>query len=478
MLLLRRVLFTAIILMPLAGAPAGAQPLVTGIKDPAGPGFDEPDLATAYRTIAGAGATTVRMPVAWTEIAPKRPANAADLGDAAYRWTSLDARVTQAATAGLHPILSLYAPPQWAIASPGRKGFGDWPDPVELERFAESIARRYNGGALPAVRHWQVWNEPNLDGYLDQSAGDAPARYGQLVNAVADGVKRVAADNLVIAGGLGPFGGPGTYGSRKGAYGTRPLPFMRRLLCVRAGAGRAAACNRRTRFDIWAHHPYTSGGPTHQAIQPGDASLGDLPQMRRILRRAERSGSIRRSGRVRFWVTEFSWDSSPPDREGLPLRLHARWVAEALFRMWKAGVSQVTWFQLRDMPLTSIWQSGLYLRGPGELADAPAKPALRAFRFPFVAYRAERGVKVWGRTPASDARTVVIEQRRNGRWVRSGSLRSGSAGIFAATVRGSGTGAVRARLAGRGDSTAAFSLRRPRDRFVNPFGSEAAPEDA
>ena len=69
---------------------------------------------------------------------------------------------------------------------------------------------------------------------------------------------------------------------------------------------------------------------------------------------------------MRFWVTEFAWDSNPPDPGGVPLALEGRWVADALHRVWAAGVSLVTWFSLRDQPLrTSAYQSGLYLRGSG-----------------------------------------------------------------------------------------------------------------
>ena len=87
-----------------------------------------------------------------------------------------------------------------------------------------------------------------------------------------------------------------------------------------------------------------------------------------------------------IWVTEFGWDTAPADPKGVPLALHARWVSEALYRMWNAGVSLVTWIQLRDDPLTTSYtQSGLYLRAREVQRDRP-KAALRAFRFPFVAF--------------------------------------------------------------------------------------------
>jgi len=65
------------------------------------------------------------------------------------------------------------------------------------------------------------------------------------------------------------------------------------------------------------------------------------------------------------------------------LREHARWVSEALYRMWQDGVSLVVWFQLRDNPKgTFTWgqtyQSGLYFRTTPLYADEREKPAALA----------------------------------------------------------------------------------------------------
>ena len=127
-----------------------------------------------------------------------------------------------------------------------------------------------------------------------------------------------------------------------------------------------------------------------------------MPEVRRLLRAAERAGRIKARRAVRMWVTEFSWDSSPPDRYGVPDRLLTRWVAEALDVLWHDGVELVTWFQIRDQvaPPQGLFQSGLYLRCATGLACDRPKPMLAAFRFPFTAYRKSGRVEVWGRTPS------------------------------------------------------------------------------
>jgi hypothetical protein len=195
--------------------------------------------------------------------------------------------------------------------------------------------------------------------------------------------------------------------------------------------------------------------------------------MKRLLDRAVTLGAIRSPSRPRFWITEFSWDTNPPDAGGVPPKLHARWVAEALYRAWRIGVSQVTWFQLRDEVLSQpdgIFQSGLYF------VDGRPKPALQAFRFPFVAFRSRRAVSIWGRTPRSDRRRVLIEQRRGSRWRLLRIVRSDRNGIFQARAKRRGGGSVRARLSGTRTASRPFSLVRPSDLRVNPFGTNVPAE--
>ena len=83
---------------------------------------------------------------------------------------------------------------------------------------------------------------------------------------------------------------------------------MRKLLCLSKTL--QPTCRARTQFDIWSTHPYTSGGPTHDAVKADDVSLGDIPEMRAVLYAAVRVHHVASTKRPRFWVTEFSWDSS------------------------------------------------------------------------------------------------------------------------------------------------------------------------
>src|SRR6266542_5089552 len=83
-----------------------------------------------------------------------------------------------------------------------------------------------------------------------------------MVNQFAEAVKSIHTDNLVIAGGTAPFGHD---------VNMAPLRFMRDLLCLSPSL--EPTCKETIHLDIWAHHPYTSGGPTHHANSPSDVSL-------------------------------------------------------------------------------------------------------------------------------------------------------------------------------------------------------------
>lgn len=346
------------------------------------------------------------------------------------------------------------------------------PDPAQYGDFAEALARHFSGKypGVPRIRYYEAWNEPNLSVYLiPQLVRDrpvAPGLYRRLLNAFAAAVHGVDPSNVVIAGGLAPFRDitPSVLRQRQD-WG--PLTFMRSLLCLSKTLHRT--CKARVSFDVWSMHPYTSGGPTHHAAFPDDVSLGDLGKVTKVLRAAEAQHVISAPRGVGFWVTEFSWDSDPPDPKAVPVSYLERWVPEALYTMWKAGVTVVTWFTLVDQPLsTSYIQSGFYFQRAGAIGKI--KPYARGFRFPFVAYPRNGAIFVWGRTPTSRPGEVAISQDVSGHWRRAGTLRANRFGIFTGTVPRLGSGRLRAELRPGGERSLTFSLTPIPDKFFNPFG--------
>ena len=465
---------------------APARRLVTGIADPEATNLGD---QLVFDRIHSAGGSFVRITVDWPRVAPAHQPtdwNPADPLDPHYDWAEVDRQVIAAHAASLEPWLQIYGAPRWAQgchSSDLSYVAPCDPDPKAMAQFAKAAARRYNGDmGFPAVRYYQVQNEPNLYLFFNpqfrQGRPVSPQLYRALVNRFTPAVKSVNSSNLVIAGGLAPLQRPGGLG---------PMDFMRRMLCMRGRSHPVKSCDRTANFDIWAMDPYTTGGPTHHAAGPDDVSLGDLPEMHRLLRAADRAGRIEGSlGQTPFWIAEFSWDSKPPDPGGLPIRIHARWAAEALYRAWTAGVTTFLWYELRDQdpngkPYSQSVQSGLYFRGASVAQDRP-KLTLRAFRFPFVAFRRQRGIAVWGRTPDSAPGPVSISVESDRGWTPIRQLHADQSGIFHGLVRTAygrgGTGRVEATY--ESTDSVPFSLQPVRDFYQPPFGRRTgtAPQPA
>jgi hypothetical protein len=446
-------------------------PLTTAIADP---GLFNSNLrATAFTMTRGAGATYARLGVSWRVIAPDTPAAgfvATDPTSPGYSWAGLDAAVKGSDAAGLTAILDISGVPKWAYSKRPSPPNGGTPKVAALGDFAKALATHFDGSTpgVPAEHVFQVWNEPNLS--LNLSPVKA-SKYRAMVNAVSDAVHAVDPANLVVAGALEPVG------HRKVKkikwYSTAPLAFMRSLLCLSSGKHPHATCRTPVRFDVWAHNPYTHGGPFAKAKIRDDAELGDLTRMRTLLRAGVRLHHVVSTHRVQFWVTEFGWDTNPPRPKAASLGLAARWTAESLYQMWRSGVSLVTWFLLQDYPSPSPYQSGFYF-GEEPLDRAASKPGLTAFRFPFVAYLRHGYVSIWGRDATSDTRTITIQIRhgKSGPWRDLASVGSNQYGIFKANLRlqASKRDRLRATAPGSGKSLA-FSLTVPHAPNIGPWGA-------
>jgi hypothetical protein len=435
-----------------AGAARGLElGLTDGVFQSSEPGERSLWLNRAKEARAG----LVLLGASWRSIAPAtRPAgfDPTDADDPAYSWGTLDDAVRDASARGFDVMILVTSAPDWAEGrnrpGPTVAAAGTWkPDPGKLRQFARAIASRYSGGfrGLPRVRRWQLWAEPNLSIYLTpqwrRNRAVAPRHYRKMLNGFYAGVNSVSRRNVVITGGTAPYGDPLAGGSR-----TPPARFWRTLLCLEGrGSLRPVRCPAPAHFDVAAHHPINVGAPRREAFNPDDISTPDIDKLKRIIRKAERTGRARPGGRKPIWATEIWWDSDPPDPDGVPARKHARWLAESFYLLWKQGVRTVVWFQIRDPALSGshaeTFETGLFLR------DGTAKPAYRAFRFPFAAERRnERQVRVWGKAPS--AGQVAIQRRRAGGWRTLERVRAGASRIFVERVTLRGSAFLRARAGG------------------------------
>jgi hypothetical protein len=470
----------AILALSAAALPAGAQaagrPLVTGISNV----YD--NSLPALENVRKTGSTMALSPLRWQVIAPKTlPAswNPEDPGDPHYEWEFIDTWVKNAVAAGLTPVLQVRSAPKWAercTPEPGSEAVCN-PDPAALAAFTRAAVRRYSGsyGGLPKVSFWEGLNEPNLSIYFEpQFEGNAPVSptlYRILLNTFYAAVKSVDPSDLVLAPGLGPIAVP--------KYTIGPLRFTRLLLCMkghRHPKPLPGNCEGGVNFDIFDMHPYTTGSPEHEGGR-NDVEMGDLDRLQELIAAADKAHRIHGAyKRTPLWITEFSYDSKPPDPGGLAMKIETQWVAEALYQAWLNRVSTFMWYSLDDeapnsLPFSISLQSGLYFWAADVAQEVP-KEAMYAYRFPFVALRARKGLTFWGRTPTSGRGKVSLEARRGGKWRRLKVVRANSVGIFRGFVKSgygrSRKGAVRATYAG--EHSPGFPMRRARDFPQPPFG--------
>lgn len=442
------------------GALAAPHGLQLGLTDDT---FESPNplLREEWTSRArGAGADLALLTVDWSAVAPRtRPAafDPADPADPAYRWSVLDGAVRSAVAAGMQPVLEIDYAPSWAEGG-GRPSFavappGTWqPQPAALGEFSRALATRYAGGfvdpsdptagPLPRVRYFQVWAEENLAFHLNPLWRGrrlvGPAHYRAMLNSAYAAIHAADPGARVILGGLAPYGD-----ARPGAQRIPPVWFWRSLLCLRGARLAPARCPEPAHFDIAAHNPIEVGGPGLHAASPLDASMPDIGRLTPILRRAIAARRVLPAGPKPFWATEFWWDSSPPDPEGVPMRRHARFLAKGLFELWRQGVDAAIWWYLRDQAPGSAGygatqQSGLFFR------DGAAKLAYRVFRFPFVAGRERDGrLVLWGKAPSPGR--LVVERRAGSGWVPLSHPVAGRNRIFLARASIRGASRLRAR---------------------------------
>jgi hypothetical protein len=412
---------------------------------------DPAEITTVMDRAHADGASVWRFQLAWAAVAPTKPPSLAEAANpdwSGYDWASTDATVEEIAAAGMTPLIALQDAPVWA-EGPNRPPTslapaGTWePSASWFGAFATALAKRYSGTfipagssqTLPAVRDWEAWNEPNLAVFLTpqwtaSKRPMSPGIYRTLLNAFYKGVKSVAAKDLVAGGTTAPFGDP------PGGQRMPPVTFWRSLLCISAGARpHSTHCHERVYMSAISHHPYPLGPPTTHAVDPGDISVPDLGRITTLIPIAERAGTLLPRGPKPLWITEFSWDSNPPNPSGLSPALQAEYLEGAFYVLWKQGVSLITWWNIRDDHYSPGWvttlASGIYYDGSTPAEDTP-KPSYTAYTFPFTAYATKGVAALWGMAPT--AGPVTIEVESNGSWTKAITLQAGTNRIFSGSL--------------------------------------------
>lgn len=313
-----------------------------------------------------AGVGTLRVPVYWPRIQPWERledvpaddrAQLRMLGGRPADLRALDRLFTAAARAGVRVLPTVLRAPAWAALNPFIAQSAPR-DPQQFAQFVAGLANRYGAdgtfwaehGELTArpVTRWQLWNEPDLDGFWAEQP--YVTGYVGLLRAVRPALR--AADpgaRLVLAG--------------------FPNDSWNRLAEIYAAGARGL-------FDEVAIHPYTASVVNALRVlrraravmrSNGDAGLGLL-----VTEMGYASGAPALRA-----PTGVTWNVTPAE-QAQRLRALYRGLARARIALRIRGAFWYSWFT-PERTRSDSWEdyTGLRRRAPG--GQIVAKPALRAY---------------------------------------------------------------------------------------------------
>lgn len=337
------------------------------------------------------------------------------------------------------------------------------------------------GPPLPRVDWWEIWNEPNQPGWLTPQwtlhgsqhhkswIPTSPTVYRGLADAMYNALVGTGHGGDTILVGVTAPKGLNVKGLSRAM---KPQQFITELYCVdrynevyRGRAAQVRGCPTKDQLTAFpaqhpvlfkatgfAHHPYElTFAPNRRPTDPLYLTIANLPKLSDTLRRAwlRYRQPVPSSG-VPLYLTEFGYQTHPPDPLGVSPARQAAYLDQAEYMTWRdPAVRTLSQFLLVDggAPVGLTFQSGLrYING------AP-KPAFAAYRLPIWIPRPRthrgRHLRVWALVrpaPNGQAPTVQIQFRARGsrRW-RTIASPAGSAprGYVWTTVAAQGKGAIR-----------------------------------
>ena len=331
--------------------------------------------------------------------------NASDPSSRKYNWAPTDRLVALARANGLQVLMTVTGPgPFFTSSSPGRcrsVPCSFRPKPSEFGAFAAAAVKRYRG----KVAYYSIWNEPNIGktwltprlqrtrfGTVDV----AGAIYRKLFQAGYQAIARHdrARRNRVLFGETAAIGAPLPMLRAALCLDPAGRPFKGRLKALQGCSGRVARLN----IGGVAIHPYNFGGYGNTQSKTSTKSslpLAYMPRLHRLLNGAARHGRI--GGGKGIFVTEFGFQTRPPDPFGVSWSSQARLINESdrLF-FSDQRIRSVAQYEVTDVPQRNQFNTGL------RSAGGQRKPAYAAYRVPIVvSRRSASSVEVYGQARPS-----------------------------------------------------------------------------
>jgi hypothetical protein len=305
--------------------------------------YTDAERNTVVDRLAAAHVGWVRIDIGWQTIQERGP-------DDYESWylDSVDHAVADANVHGLKVLGMLWRTPSWACGGCSNP-YSPPSTPASYARFAAWAAERWAG----KVQAWEVWNEPNQDGFW---AG-TDRQYVQLLKAAYPAVHAGDPAAKVVIGG----------------------PAYNDTNWLRT----AYALGAKGSFDVMSTHPYQgrADDPPETADVSGD-NIWLLSHAAAVHDLMVANGD----GSKPVWFTEFGWSAhangahEEPWNTGVTPAQQGDYLVRALKYVGDQfpWVTNVFWYNERDTDLGSPQQDGYGLL-TRSLQPKPAYAAVRAF---------------------------------------------------------------------------------------------------
>jgi hypothetical protein len=323
------------------------------------------EIPQRLQLVRNTRAKVARFDILWSFVTTRQPVDPTNPDDPAYDWTRVDQVLIGLDQAGITPIVSTYSTPTFAVS--GRKtGFNtaynpNAPIPQAFGQFMKAVATRYSGfyvdpspgagpATLPRVRHFEVWNEPNLKNFFRFNNASNVGKYKGLVKQAYTNIKAAQPNAIVIAG----VGGPRSSG---GNGNVSAKVWMNKLVS-----------DKSVKFDAYSQHIYPSQGPkfSSPAYDKAFPTWNSLDEIFEALDKKKKG--------MKLYVTEAGYTTGQTDFRTVKVSPSTQnTYLKQLYNLpdvKKPRVAAVVWFNLQD---NKNWPGGLLKAGGGK------KPSYNSF---------------------------------------------------------------------------------------------------
>lgn len=265
----------------------------------------------SLRLIRNAGFSWIRQEFPWEDIEQSGRGDFWDHKWGYSAWIKYDRIVELADQYGLQIIARLDNPPAWSRAEGDAIGTLAPPDDfADFGNFVYAVVSRYQG----KIKHYQIWNEPNIYPEWGEQSVDAAA-YVRLLQVAYRRAKEADPDCVILSAGLAQTLEPGP-------TNLNDLTYLQQM--YDAGVQGYFDIMGVMAYGLWT-------GPGDRRTHPGLTNFSRPQLIRDIM---VRNGDADKP----LWATEVGWNAVPTDFASSPIygrvteEQQARYAVEAYRR--------------------------------------------------------------------------------------------------------------------------------------------------